>query len=193
VSWLSRQCGILNISLPYRSSRPVTGIVLISRLVSQRYISFLSLICALFFLLASFCLVFPPKYWKHFFSPVSATCPAYLVVLDIIIIIIFSKGAGIATGYGLNNRGGRVPVQVGSRIFISPHRPDRFWGPLSLLYNGYRGLFPRSKAVSSWSWSLTSKQCRNQEDVGLYINSLIRLDGVMLSQLSTGTITFTEH
>jgi hypothetical protein len=35
---------------------------------------------------------------------------------------------------------GRVPV--GSRIAIS-YRPDRFWGPPSLLSNGYRGLSPR--------------------------------------------------
>jgi hypothetical protein len=33
----------------------------------------------------------------------------------------------------------RVPV--GSRIFSSSRRPDRFWGPSSLLSKGYRGLF----------------------------------------------------
>jgi hypothetical protein len=31
----------------------------------------------------------------------------------------------------------RVPA--GPRIFFSPRRPDRFWGPHSLLSNGYRG------------------------------------------------------
>jgi hypothetical protein len=37
----------------------------------------------------------------------------------------------------------RAPrVLVGSRMFYSPLRPDRFWGPLNLLSIGYRGLFP---------------------------------------------------
>jgi hypothetical protein len=48
---------------------------------------------------------------------------------------------GIAAGYELEDGGVRVPV--GSRIFSSPRRPDRLWGPLNLLYNGYRELFPR--------------------------------------------------
>jgi hypothetical protein len=50
---------------------------------------------------------------------------------------------GIATGYWLDDWwvGARVPI--GSRIFSSPSRPDRLWGPSNLLYNGYRGLFPR--------------------------------------------------
>jgi hypothetical protein len=43
---------------------------------------------------------------------------------------------GIATGYGLDDRGVGVRVLVGSRIFSSPRRPD-------LLSNGYRGLFHR--------------------------------------------------
>jgi hypothetical protein len=50
---------------------------------------------------------------------------------------------GIATGYGLDDRGLGVRVPVWSRIFSSPRRPDRLWSPPSLLFNGYRGLFPR--------------------------------------------------
>jgi hypothetical protein len=32
---------------------------------------------------------------------------------------------GIATGYDLDNRRDGVRVQIGSRIFTSPHHPDR--------------------------------------------------------------------
>jgi hypothetical protein len=49
---------------------------------------------------------------------------------------------GIATGYGLDGRGVGVRVPVGSRFFSPPLPPDRFWGPSSLLSNGYGGLFP---------------------------------------------------
>jgi hypothetical protein len=36
---------------------------------------------------------------------------------------------GIATGYGLDDRGVEVRVPVGSRILSSPFRPDRLCGP----------------------------------------------------------------
>jgi hypothetical protein len=53
------------------------------------------------------------------------------------------SSVGIVIGYGLNDRGVGVRVPVGSRIFSSPRRPDRLWGPPNLLPNGYGGLFPQ--------------------------------------------------
>jgi hypothetical protein len=45
------------------------------------------------------------------------------------------------TGYRLDGRGS-IPDR--EKIFISiPQRPDRLYGPPSLLHNGYRRLFPR--------------------------------------------------
>jgi hypothetical protein len=43
---------------------------------------------------------------------------------------------GIETGYGLHDSGVGVRVPVRSRIFSSSQRPDRHWGPLSLLSMG---------------------------------------------------------
>jgi hypothetical protein len=46
---------------------------------------------------------------------------------------------GVATGYDLDQRGVGVRVPVWSRIFCSPRRPDRLWGPLNHVCNGYKG------------------------------------------------------
>jgi hypothetical protein len=48
----------------------------------------------------------------------------------------WDSSVGIATDYGLNDRGFGVRVLVGSRIFPSPHCPDRLWGPPNPLSNG---------------------------------------------------------
>jgi hypothetical protein len=72
------------------------------------------------------------------------------------------SAVGIATGYGLDDGGVGVLVPIGSSIFSSPRRSDRFWGPPSLLSNGYRGSFPGGKAAGAWSWPLTSILCRGQ-------------------------------
>jgi hypothetical protein len=53
---------------------------------------------------------------------------------------------GIATDYGLDDGGVGVRVPVGLRFFSSLRRSDRFWGPPSLLSNGYQGLFPRGES-----------------------------------------------
>jgi glutamine synthetase len=59
------------------------------------------------------------------------------------------SAVGIATSYGLDDRGVGVRVPVGSRIFSSQRCPDRLWGPSSLLYNGHRELFLRGKAAGA--------------------------------------------
>jgi hypothetical protein len=41
------------------------------------------------------------------------------------------SAVGIGTGYWLNDREVEVRVPVESRIFSSPHRPGRLWGPPS--------------------------------------------------------------
>ena len=46
------------------------------------------------------------------------------------------------TGHGLGGPGS-IPGMAG--YFSSPKQPDRFWGPHSLLSNGYQGLFHRGK------------------------------------------------
>jgi hypothetical protein len=53
-----------------------------------------------------------------------------------------SRGSavGIATGYGLDDRGVGVRVPVRSRTFTSSSSA-RLWGPPNILSNGYRGPF----------------------------------------------------
>jgi hypothetical protein len=56
---------------------------------------------------------------------------------------------GIVTGYGLDDREFGVRVPVGSRIFTSPCRLDRPWGPPNLVFSGYRENFPGGKAAGA--------------------------------------------
>jgi hypothetical protein len=88
---------------------------------------------------------------------------------------------GRATDYGLGDWEIGVRVPLVSRFFTSPCGPDRLWGPPNLLYNGYSEFFRRGKAAWALSWPLTSNQCRDQENVGLYIHSPTSLYGVLLN------------
>jgi hypothetical protein len=56
-----------------------------------------------------------------------------------------NSAVGIGTGYGQDDRRVGVRVPVGSKMFSSPRPTGRFWGPPSLLSNGYWGLSPGVK------------------------------------------------
>jgi hypothetical protein len=66
-----------------------------------------------------------------------------LIMLIYIKVLVNMKSqdsaVGIVTGYGLDDQGVGVRVPVGARFFTSPCRPDRLWGPPSLLSNGEPG------------------------------------------------------
>jgi hypothetical protein len=53
--------------------------------------------------------------------------------------------AGIATSYGLDDWVS-IPGR-GKRFFSIPQRPDRLWGPPSLLSSAHQGLFRRRGSV----------------------------------------------
>jgi hypothetical protein len=60
----------------------------------------------------------------------------------------------------------RIPVGGGGEIFLT--RPDRLWGPPSLLYNRYR-VFPGGKAAGAWYWPPTPCQRRGRAWVGIHL------------------------
>jgi hypothetical protein len=68
-------------------------------------------------------------------------------IMFIMLIIIQDSVVGIVTSYGLDDQEVGVRIPIGSRMFSSPYRPDRLWGPPNLLSNGYGGLFPGGKAA----------------------------------------------
>jgi hypothetical protein len=69
----------------------------------------------------------------------TAKCTNVVIYIHMYVL----NGVGIATGHGLDDVGVGDGVLVGLRVFSSPRRPDRLWGPPSLLSNVYREPFPR--------------------------------------------------
>ena len=81
-------------------------------------------------------------------SPIRATCPAHLIL----------------TIYNMWSFRDRFPLRTRYSA-----RPDRPWGPLSLLQNGYR-FFPVGLiAVGACCWPLTPFWCRGHGRVELYL------------------------
>jgi hypothetical protein len=131
-----------------------------------------------------FCLQFRKDVFLAKFAFIDNSCQNHFLEIAVSFSIWFyfrSRGSavGIATGYGVDDRGVGVWLPVGSRIFSSPCLPDWLWGLPSFLSNAYRRLILRGKAARAWSWPLTSNLCQGQENVDLYIHSPIRLHGVV--------------
>jgi hypothetical protein len=84
------------------------------------------------------------------------TLSEFHIFLRSIIVRKLSRDStvGVATGYRLDGQGLGVRVPVGARFFFSLCHPDWFWGPPSLLSNGYQGLFPLG--LSGWGMKLTT-------------------------------------
>ena len=87
------------------------------------------------------------------------------------------SSVGIATRYRLDGPGSSPG---GGEIFGT--RPDRFWGPPNLLYNGYRA-FTGSKAPGAWRWPPTPSSAEVKERVGLYIYFPMDLRGLLEGEL----------
>jgi hypothetical protein len=64
--------------------------------------------------------------------------------MELIEIDELGSSDNIVSGYGLDDRAIEVRTPAEAKgFFLWPVCPDRLCGPSSLLYNGYRGSFPR--------------------------------------------------
>jgi hypothetical protein len=83
--------------------------------------------------------------------------------------------------------GDRIPV--GGEIFRT--RPDRPWGPPSLLYNGYR-FFHVGEAAGVWRWPPTPSSDEVKERVWIYLYSPSGPSWLVLGWTWSLSFTFTH-
>jgi hypothetical protein len=82
-------------------------------------------------------------------------CDSSYIFERLIIYESRNTSVGIVSGYELGEREVGVRVPVGARIFSSPCRPDRLWGPLTSYPIGTGASFPGGKLqVSEFDHSL---------------------------------------
>jgi hypothetical protein len=86
--------------------------------------------------------------YQWLWTTVYCTPSLYIYILWIVMLGPGSS-VGIATEYGLD--GPWIESRWGEIVRKPPDRP---WGPLSLLYNGYR-VFHGGKAAGAWRWPPT--------------------------------------
>jgi hypothetical protein len=84
------------------------------------------------------------------------------------------SSVGIATAYGLDCRGS-IPDRS-KRIFSFPQLPDQLWGP-----SEYRGVFLRRSSGRVVKLTTHLHLVPRSRMMELYINSPIRLHGIMLN------------
>ena len=128
----------------------------------------------LFFFLRPFCytnkltVVLPTFVTLHFYQPLflhrSVYLSSYVFMSFYFGLIGPGSSVDIATGYGLDGPG------IESRWGEIFRRPDRLWGPPSLLYNGYR-VFPGVKSgrgVTLTPHPLLVPTSKNRTELYLY-------------------------
>jgi hypothetical protein len=60
------------------------------------------------------------------------------------LLVSLGSSVSIVSGYGMDDRAIEVRSSAETKdFFLWSLRPDRLWGPSSLLYNGYRESLPR--------------------------------------------------
>jgi hypothetical protein len=95
---------------------------------------------------------------------------------------------GVVTGYGLEDLGAGVQVPVGLRIFTSPCRPGRHTRLPTQWLPGGGGLFPRGLSGQGVKLTAHLQPVPRSRKLGSIHPLSIRLHGVVLKYLSTGTI-----
>jgi hypothetical protein len=73
---------------------------------------------------------------------------------------------------------GSIRISAG---FFSSQRPDRLWGLPSLLFNGYRGFFPRGQSDRSVKLTTHLHLVLRSRKVELNLHSAVNLHGISIT------------